>query len=291
MKPLTLGIVVSAIMLLSCGLRADEKAETIAKQKAAAESLWKKMEFEKTPALVESSHFLLFSRLPEARTKTLSSQLERNYATAIRGLKFDKDEKPWSGKLAIFVLGDNSDFVNFMRRAQKRSPREGEVVFVSIAGDEPLMVIGEPESTITPENQAVYELSISLLKRKMGAGDPPDWVAAGFARATAYRTGNPNAKTRGFKTPIAPFSALWSDQASAELRYATGAYIVDYVAYGPGNSMLTNFLSAIRPGENGEAPGAEQILKTTGGDAALFELYARRWTKPAAPKTPPKKKK
>jgi hypothetical protein len=202
-------------------------------------------------------------------------------------LKFDSNEKPWNGKLAVFVLGNNSDFVNFIRRSQKRSPREGEVVFVSIAGDEPLMVVGEPEASVTPENQAAYELSISLLKRKMGAGDPPDWVAAGFARATSYRTANPTSKARGFKIPVAPFSALWYDQATSEQKYAIGAYIVDYIVYGPGNGMLSNFLSAIRPGENGDTPGAEPILKTTGGDAALFELYARRWIKPPTPKKKP----
>ena len=52
-------------------LRADEKddaAATAAKQKAAAEDLWKKMEFEKSPALVESKNFLLYSRLPDARS-------------------------------------------------------------------------------------------------------------------------------------------------------------------------------------------------------------------------------
>lgn len=291
MKP---NILVAALMVVFSGWAcADEKedAAATAKQKAAAEELWKKMEFEKTPALVESKNFLIYSRLTEARSKALSSLLEKHLATAIKGLKFAADEKPWKGKLAVFVLPDRTDFVNFMRKSQKRSPKDGETTFGSLAGDEPMLVIGESDQRVTPENLTAYELSLSLLKRKIGAGEPPDWVADGFARATAYRAANPMVKGKGFKIPIAPFSVLWSEEATAEQKSAYAAYIVDYLAYGPGSDMMGNLLNAIRPGENGDTPSADAILKAVGGgDWTALEIYARKWTKPPAPKTPPKKK-
>lgn len=277
---------------LSSSLVADEKDDA-AKQKLAAEALWQRMEFEKAPALVDSKNFMLFSRLPEARSKALSTALEKHLVTALKGLKFDNNEKPWKGKLAVFVLPERSDFVNFMRKSQKRSPNDGEVTFGVIAGDEPMIVIGEPaQAGVKPETLATYELAQSLLKRKMGAGEPPDWVADGFARATASRAANPATKGKAFKIPNAPFSVLWSDQATAEQKSAYSAYVLDYLAYGPGNDLMASFLTAIRPGENGEVPTPEQTLKTLSGEWTVFEYYARKWTKTAAPKpaTPPKKK-
>lgn len=291
MKTLHFGVIIATLFAAS-SLTADEKDDGLAKQKEVAGELWKKMEFTKEPTLVESKNFLLYSRLPEARTKSLSGTLEKHLATLHKALKFEATESVWKGKLAVFVLPDRSDFVSFIRKSQKRSPRDGEVTFGTIAGNEPLLVIGEPDQPRqTPENLATYELAVSLLKRKMGAGEPPDWVADGLVRATAYRVANPGLKTRGFKAPVAPFSTLWSEQASPELRSSYAAYVVDYLVYGPGADLLSNFLSAIRPGENGATPSGDAIFKTLTGDWATFEVYARKWIKPAATKpTTPKKK-
>src|SRR5688572_22412068 len=100
---------------------ADETAAAVAKQKQAAESNCKMLQ--PAPlARAESASFLLYGSVPESRLKGLATTLERHLATAAKGLQLEKDARPWTGKLAVYVIADRSQFRSFVRQIEKRSP-------------------------------------------------------------------------------------------------------------------------------------------------------------------------
>jgi len=99
-------------------VRADEKSDTLAKQKAAADANWKKLEIPNASPMVETPHFLIYSRQSEAKAKALGATLDKVFATATKALKYDDKDRPWPGKLAIYLVPERSQFVDFMRKVE-----------------------------------------------------------------------------------------------------------------------------------------------------------------------------
>jgi hypothetical protein len=242
---------------------------------------------------VATPNFLIVSTQSEARTKVLGDKLERSYKVGAKALKFDDKERAWMGKLTVFIMEWN-EYRTFARSVLKVSPKEDETVVAQIAGEMPtLTVAGGPGDKVPTDNTVVTEVLTVLLKKKMGAGDPPGWVASGFGRATAYRVSNPGATRSSFKQITVPLKELWGDSLPAQARSDYSAYVIDYLAYGPGSDMFPSFISGLRPdeGTNGMT-SIDEALKGVGLDADSLVVYARAWTKPKAapaPKTPPKK--
>jgi hypothetical protein len=286
---ITLFGVTAIVLVLPVAARADEKSDIIAKQKAAAEANWKKLEIPSLPPLVETPKFLICSRLSPAKTKALGATLETLFATAAKALKFDEKSPPWPGKLATYVVPDRGDFVDFMRKVVKKAPSEDDMSFSEVRGDEAMLVIGTPKAgQVDAEDQAKIELTTMLLKRKMGAGDPPPWVAIGFAKSSAHRAATKSKVT--VKPPAVQLNYLWADGAEPAVveRYST--YVIDYMAYGPMADSFATFVGALRPGETGLAPSMKEVLESVKMDEATLELYARNWKKPPMAKLPPLKK-
>lgn len=289
MKLITYCGVTATLIALSAVGRADEKSEMLARQKAVAQENWKKLEIPKAPPLVETPQFLIHSRLPEARTKALGAALESIFATATKALKFTEKERPWPGKLAIYIVPDRGEFVNFMRKVVKKAPTEDDLSFSEVRGDEAMLVIGAPKAELVDaEDQTKIELTTLLLKRKMGAGEPPPWVAIGFAKASAHRAATKAKVT--VKPPAVPLAYLWAEDANPMVVQNYATYVIDYMAYGPMGDSFATFVGALRPGETGNAPGMKEVLESIKMDEMTLELYARRWAKPPTPKSPIKPK-
>jgi hypothetical protein len=284
-------IFVLAVCLLGLAPHAgaDDKSELLAKQKTAAEQKWKKLGLEKTNAPIETPNFFVYAHLAEAKTKALGSVLDKQFVTALKGLKYDAEERPWQGKLALFVFPERSEFVDFLRKIEKRSPEEDEASFFSF-GDEPALVIGTAKGTkADPSEQAKYELAGALLKRRMGAGEPPEWVTLGFVKATEFRAANPGVKGKNnaWRTPNAPLAEIWGENLAPAAKQAFAASVIDYLAYGPLSEQFPDFLAAFRPDENGTAGTVDAALKAINLDDTSLVLYARTWIRPKA--TKPKK--
>ena len=98
----TVTLLVSAVGTL----HADEKSDLLARQKSAAEEKWKKLAFEKPAPPIQTTNFLLFARLPDAKARTLAYALDKQYVTALKALKYEGQDRPWQGKLAIFVFSE-----------------------------------------------------------------------------------------------------------------------------------------------------------------------------------------
>ena len=128
----------------------------------------------------------------------------------------------------------------------------------------------------------------------MGAGDPPTWVAGGFARATAYRVANPNSrgKPSGYGPANVELKEIWGDTLPAEIRYKYGAYIIDYLAYGPLADQFPQFVTGLRPDEGTNGPSVEVALKGINLEPDALAYWAQKWQKPKEepkPKEKPKK--
>src|SRR5580765_7107433 len=103
-----------AFSVLSTLVAADDgEAALIAKQKQA---MIEKAKLAQIPeALVESPNLLLCGTIGDANLKTISAPLEKQYTTAVNGLLFDKTDKPWFGKLGVFLFPDRNQFRSFIR--------------------------------------------------------------------------------------------------------------------------------------------------------------------------------
>jgi hypothetical protein len=134
-----------------------------------------------------------------------------------------------------------------------------------------------------PENQEVIqEMLTVLLKRKMGAGDPPSWVSVGFARATAYRVSNPGSKAKpsAYRPADVPLAEIWGEKVPAKTRESYAAYIIDYLAYGPLSDQFGLFVAGLRPDEGTNGPSVDAALKAINMDADTLAYNARLWIKP-----------
>lgn len=277
-----------SLALLPFTLRAEEKDETLAKQKEAAEANWKRMEFAKqAPAVMETPNFLIYSRLPEAKTKALAASLDKIYATALKPLKYDAKDPPWPGKLAVFVLPERGEFVQFMRKFARKSPGEDEITHHNMSGDIGMIVAGAPKIGVEdPEELTRNEMIAMLLSRKLGGADAPDWLAPAYARVVNHRM---TKQTKVLsRAPNAPFSALWNADIVANAKLPLATYLVDYLAFGPNPELFTTFVGALRPGENGGTPPYGDVLAAMKLDEASLEVIAKYWRKLPTPK-PPKK--
>ena len=283
-----LGIVVLALAPFVA--RADEKDEALAAQKEAAAGNWKKMEFKDAAAPVESANLLVYSRQPEARTKTLAANLDKFYAAALKPLGYTK-EMPWPGKLAVYVLPDRSDFVEFMRKVAKMPAGDDRYGYTSVNGDVAYAVIGAAKAggVGEVEERGRNEVAAVLLRKKMGGGDPPEWLSAGFAKATSSRMSRPTAKAT--TAPPVAFRYLWEDEVDAKSKAKIATYLIDYLAYGPAPELFPDFVGALKSDETTKATWmmAYEAIKM---EEAELETYARAWKKkPAVNEAPAKKPK
>src|SRR5205807_8536355 len=107
-------------------------------------------------------------------------------------------------------------FSEFMRKVTRKSPGEDETGHGSVSGDAGMIVVGAPRTgSSDPEEIARYELTTLLLRRKLGGADPVEWLAAGFARATAHRA---TKTSKAVASPRAYFKDLWNENLPANAK-------------------------------------------------------------------------
>src|SRR5207247_2499447 len=122
----------------------------------------------------------------------------KQYCTALKGLQFDKDAKPWTGKLAVYVFTDRGQFRSFVRQIEKRSPDDAETATASARGDTPHVAVGpgQGKDAVSAEVQAGYEVAAALMSARARGTPLPEWLVRGFERATAAQAANAPAGVR-----------------------------------------------------------------------------------------------
>lgn len=258
----------AALFLLSAvaSARADDAENALRRQKAAVAENLKQLQVGAV-ATVETPDLLLTGTLPEARLRPLGQTLQRQYATAYKALQFGED-KPWLGKLTVYVFADRGQFRSFVRQVERRSPDEDESGSHDVKSEAPFVAVGpgKGKDAATPEAQAGLDLAGALLASRVKVVQLPGWLVEGFGRATVTQ-GTPAAASRKAQVVRLGRAArdAWNDALPAEQRPAVWAAVADYLFYGKGLISVGDFLLGFRPDE-------EKPVKTTPDALAAAKL-------------------
>jgi hypothetical protein len=279
---------ISVLSAALCGMLAvvraadDEGAALVTKQKQA---MIEKAKLAQVPEqLVESPNLLLCGTIGESNLKTISALLEKQYTTAVAALQFDKTDKPWFGKLGVFLFPDRNQFRSFIRIIEKRSPEDGEQGSQSLKGDTPHISAGPGRTTGTGtiEVQAGQELCAAILAGRAKATPLPDWVVIGFARATAAHAAGQAAGVRKkgardlVRGRVKPREA-WGENLPYAQRITLATAIMDFLVYGGGAPKPVEFLGGFRPDDEKATKTADDALAATKMTVDQFETAFIRW--------------
>jgi hypothetical protein len=262
----------------------DEVSAVIAKQKQTAENNCRAVQLAPL-ANFESSHFLVYGSSTEARLKVLAGNLEKQYATACKGLQFEADAKPWTGKLTLYIFSDRGQFRSFVRQIEKRSPDDAEQSSIDAVGDIPHVAVGpgQGKDAVTADTQAGYDVAMALLSAKAKATKLPEWLSQGFVRATTAQAANTPASVRKrVARQLAPRTKpmeAWNDMLSIEQRLPLATSLADYLFYGKGLSHPGDFLLAFRPDDEKPmktvADAFEAVKLTPEKFEAAYQVWLR----------------
>jgi hypothetical protein len=261
---------------------ADDAAPVLAKQKQTAEAILKALQVAPV-ARAESSNFLLFGTIPETRLKGLAASLDKQYSIARKGLQFAKDEKPWTGKLAVYVFVDRGQFRSFIRQIEKRSPDDAELTTANVTGDAPHMAIGpvQGKDAVTLETQAGNQLATAVLSARARGAPLPEWLTLGFERATAAHAANTVASVRK-RVPrqlAGRYKAgdAWNDTLSLDQRLPLATAVADFLFYGKGVAKPGAFVLAFRPDDEKPMKTTADALEAVNMTPEQFELAYLKW--------------
>jgi hypothetical protein len=275
-------------LALSAGGGADDKAdEALVKQKKAVAENWDKLAAGEM-ATHETEHLLLVApKEQQKKLKGLGEQLEKYHDAAAKLLFGDKD-RPWAGKLAVYVFDQPETYDAFVRRVEKRRLLGEENGTYAAEDDAPHVAVCPPRTPQDPaaDLQAGQHVAMVVLARKAGAKTPlPAWLKNGFGRATLARVA-PSAKTvAADRRKIVLYvgrnnrnlTDVFNGALEGEEATLLGASAADFLTYGPGRPKLAKLLEGFKPGENGEPKSIYQALETAELKADMLNPLWRRF--------------
>ncbi len=283
MRPILIaGLVFGPLLGPTLTARADDVAQVVSQQKQTAEAIGKALQLTSL-AQADSANFLLFGTVPPAKLKSLATTLEKEYTLGVKVLQFEKDEKPWTGKLAVYVFTDRGQLRSFIRHVQKRSPDDAEQGCHDVSGEAPYVAAGpgRGKDAAPPETQAGYELGAALLAARAKKVPLPEWLVVGFGRATAAQAAGQPAPVRkrtarDLVRRLRP-SDVWNDKAPYEQRMALAPSVADYLFYGKGLAKPGEFLSAFQSDDENPTKTPADALKAVKLTVPQFEAGYLRW--------------
>jgi hypothetical protein len=277
---------------VACSARADEEADKLkallAQQKKQAEANWELLaagDF----AHVETDHFILYApKSLEKKLKDAGTLLENQYKTALEALKFPEKTEPWKGKVAVYLFAERPQYGAFVRRVEQRRFESGDVSS-RLASDDKLLVACSPPVNKWDwpvEAQAAAEVASLMQQRRAGLTTIlPDWLDAGFGRATYYRTMPKDASTLADRRQAAAVAAqkkltaqnVWNGPLDADESASLGGALADFFAYGPGAARFGELLDAFKPEENVEKKTIDQAIEKTRINKEKIEPEWKKW--------------
>ncbi len=262
----------AAFALLAPPALADEASD---KQTASAVANLKKVGVA-APTVTETASLIVCGNLPDAKAKPFAAGLEKVHAKAREALKYEATDKPWPGKLTVYVLTERKLYSLFL--LQVAAARTKAPYHLSLKGDEPYVVkgvdVGEKPTESELASDAGRLVAAALLARKGGATEFPDWVTMGFGRATVARADGPSSKrltdlrakakasvlgVRGKADPAA-VGDVWAAERRKDADVLETS-LMDFLAYGPGAARFPSFVGGFLPAENQPTPSVEQVLE------------------------------
>jgi hypothetical protein len=275
--------------LLALALRAgaaDETAAKVAAQKKAAAAAWEAVEAGPL-ATAETKHLLIYAPTGMGkRLKEVGTLLERYHDLAARALGYDGKEEIYPGKVAVFLFPERSLLPAFARRIEKRRPAAGETGSFSASDDRLHVAAAVPEGKKGPsvEMRAGEQLAALLLTRKAGRATPlPDWLVAGFGRATSYRAAPrergvlEDRKRARLLAARRKAGDVWSAELEPDEAGPLQGSVADFLAYSPYGKRFGKFVVGFRPEEGMMSRTTAQAIEAAGWRADTIENFWRRW--------------
>ncbi len=267
------GLVLAAVL----GLMGAATADAADELKKKAEANWETVGAGK-PAVVETKHFLILA--PESmdkRLKEVGEMLEKHHDKAKDGLKFEMKEddkgEVLPGKVTVYLFGEREHFTAFVRRIESRRLLPEETGSY-MADDAKLHVAASPPRSkqgLPVEIQGCEQAASLMLARRAGVRTIlPEWLTAGFGRATYYRVAPRDKAVLADRSVAATLSRkrwgndIWDGKIAADEADALQGSLVDFLAYGPAASVFPKFVTGFQPEENVEKKTTGQAFDAAG---------------------------
>jgi hypothetical protein len=265
--------------------RADERSDAIAAQKATALANLKKLDIA-NPIIQETDDLFVCGTAAADKAKALADHLQKHYTATAKALRFEGNEGPWKGRLAIYVFPDRKLYASFVRTVEQRRPEGEETGSSEVRSDEPhVAVTAEPGAAAgVLEAEAVRQVAAALLSRRASPAELPEWFKTAFARAVQMRTdpklaGNDRVKVRQLLArrvnPIKP-SDGWMGSEEKE-KPLVAASVVEYLVFGPESAKFPMLLTGFRASEENVSPNMDTALKAAGMTAEGLDKAWRKW--------------
>ena len=275
----------TVILILSVGWANSTRAADEARKKA--EETWDAVGGGKS-ALHETKHFVVCA--PDALGKRLGDigeWLEKHHDKAKEALQFEIKEEAKGevlpGKVIVYLFAEREQFTSFVRRIEGRRLSPDETASFAAADDKLHIAVSPPrvKNDLPIEIQACEQAASLLMARRAGVSMPlPDWLTAGFGRATYYRVAPRDKAVLADRALAAKLarrrnaSDIWDGKLSADEAETLQGSLANYLAYGPAARAFPKFLAGFMPGDN-------MASKTTGQafDAAGIkpDALSRAW--------------
>lgn len=273
----------------------QDDGRAVEKQKAAAVEAFKKAGVAR-PSTAETSDLLVYSSLPEAKTKVVAEAAQRTFAFAKKSLAFDGNETYWPGKLTVYVTPDWKGHTDLLRSLAQRKPDKGEVAVANVRTANPYVAVGADlgEKPTDAEIQAAVGTWVSavLLNKKAGMSSTtdklPEWLQVGFGRAAHLRAENSATKVAayrakaktvaaGAKTRLpAKFSDAWAEGKDKDYDTLVTS-VVDFLAFGPEAYKFPVILGGFKPTETNMNPTVDSAFASVEWKMPDVENAWRVW--------------
>jgi hypothetical protein len=263
-----------------------ELAGKVAEQKAAAEAHGKRLYGDAPIPHAETEHLLLYGKVHDRKLEDVGAILEKQLELARAALKMETDAL-WPGKLTVYFFPERAKFASFIRTVEKRRPDADDRGSVMIRSDLPHVAVGPAPESRDPSMEilAAQQLAAALIGKKVATGIP-DWLVAGFGRATYFQAA-PKAEQKterrraarmiGAKSVSA--TAVWDGAVRGEQAAVLRGSLADFLAFGPGKKKFIAFLEGFQPGEGMAMKSTLEAIKTAGMDPALVNRSWKIWVR------------
>ncbi len=226
----------------------------LAKQKTAATANWKRI-VDDSPQEIETDHLILLAPAATKNVREVGAFLEKAYAQAATALKL-KPEESWPGKLTVYVVGERAQYKSFMRSVIRKQAEEDDRGGFLNEGETPA-VVGGPKVNprdLTSEQEAASQIGQALISQKAKTR-LPEWLTAGFGRATLLRVSPPSVYTGEKRTALA--LVLKKKRTARDVYTGSEAILapeaavlrgmlVDFLAYSGATSKFAEFVTGFR---------------------------------------------
>jgi hypothetical protein len=152
-----------------------------------AEEQWKDLLPDKSPAFLETDHFLLYGTVDGKEVDACGKLAEKAIPIIKKTLRLEKDPA-WRGKLVIYLFRERTEFATFERNVSKRNPDRDDRGGYYHFPEWSLVTVG-PGATaksLPDDLEVVQYVGAAALTKEYGAA-LPEWLVSGYGRSVAYR--------------------------------------------------------------------------------------------------------